>query len=294
MNDNPYPASMTPFVQRDPRVVSGALLWIVLLITGCGATEMSRHHPLVVAHRGDSASAPENTVAAFDEAWRRGADAIEGDFRLTADGVVVCLHDETLERTTGDPRRIADVPARALRELEAGSWFEAGFVGERLPLLEEVLSLVPPGRRLLLEIKSGPETVEPIAALLAESGLAPRQVVIIAFDEDVVRTSRRLLPDHSAWLLSGFRRASDGTWSPTVEELLARTARCGADGLGVQGRVEVVDRDFVAACHEADLTLNVWTVDDPGDARRLADVGVDSITTNRPGRIRNALAGDDD
>src|SRR5450631_4721748 len=107
----------------------------------------------IVAHRGASADAPENTLAAFRLAWEQGADGIEGDFRLTAEGRIVCIHDEDTVRVAGSRHVVADASYNDLRALDVGSWKGKQWRSERIPLLEEVLADVPDGKQAFLELK---------------------------------------------------------------------------------------------------------------------------------------------
>lgn len=247
--------------------------------------------PAIVGHRGASAHAPENTLASFRLGFEQGADAIEGDFRLTRDGHIVAMHDRDLTRTTGDPRPVAEVVLEELRILDAGSWgrwLAEGFAGEPIPTLAEVLAIVPEGRGILVEIKDSPRIVEPLVATLDASGLAPDQVTVIAFDADVVESLKRRAPRWKAFWLTSFKE-HDGIWTPSVAEVVATATRIKADGVDVKAEPAVLTESFAAAVRQAGLELHVWTVNDAALAKRLAAIGVDSITTDRPGDLRQVL-----
>ncbi len=249
---------------------------------------MPVNHPQIIAHRGASIDAPENTLASFSEAWKQGADGIEGDFRLCLDGTIICMHDATLERTAGDQRPVTSLSRPDLASLEAGSWMSETHRGEPVPELAAVLQATPSGKRVFIEVKSGPAIIPGLVVALDESPLDLKQVVLIAFDDEVIRAAKAVRPGLACLLLDSFKQEG-GVWRPTINELITRATACGADGLGVQARVEVVDADFVRTCHAAGLVLNVWTVDSPEIARALAECGVDTITTNRPAFIREVL-----
>ena len=117
------------------------------------------HGQKLVAHRGTSHEAPENTVAAFRLAWEQGADAIEGDFYLSKDQQIVCIHDETTKRTSGEDRVVSECTLDELRRLDVGKWKHPRFEGERISTLAEVLRTVPDGKQIFIEIKCGPEIV---------------------------------------------------------------------------------------------------------------------------------------
>jgi len=248
---------------------------------------------LVIAHRGASADAPENTLAAFRLAWEHGADGIEGDFRLTRDGRIVCLHDETTKRTAkgGVNLSVASAGFEELRRIDAGWWKDPKFCGEKIPTLLEVLGTVPERKLVFIEIKCGPEIVPKLAEELATVGrVKPAQVVIISFREDVVRACRASLPRIKVnWLTSYKRKGEPASWTPDADTVMATLKRSGATGLGTAAEPAVVDARLVARLREAGLEFHCWTIDEPAVAERFRVLGTDSITTNRPAEIRRAL-----
>ena len=248
--------------------------------------------PMITAHRGASHDAPENTLAAFRLAWDQNADAIEGDFRLSADGEIVCIHDADTRRTCGVQLVVAETPFTSLRDLDYGRWKAEAFTGEPCPTLAEVLEAVPAEKQFFVELKTGPEIVEPLCRLLDERQVNLDSLVIIAFDEQTVAACKQALPTVKAHSLTGFKETAKGSgeWLPTAATIAETVARCGADGVGMQGRREVIDKAFVAALTEGDVAeFHVWTIDQPGDARYFADLGAIGITTNKPAFIRSSL-----
>ncbi len=238
-------------------------------------------HFKVIAHRGASDLAPENTLASVELAWRLGADAVEVDVRLTRDGRIVVIHDETTDRTAGRHLEVAATDAPQLRLLDVGRHKHPRFAGERIPYLEELLQTVPPGRQLFVEIKCGPEILPPLVETIAGSGKRS-QVVIIGFSLVTVRAAKAALPDVPAYWLCDKRVLS------SYERALAEQASvCGLDGLDVHWTG--LTRRFIRAAKAAGLRLYVWTVDDPAQALRLMVMGIDGITTNRPGRLRSRM-----
>jgi len=243
----------------------------------------------IIAHRGASHEAPENTLAAFRRAWDLGADGIEGDYWLTADGEIVAMHDESTLRTTGVDRSVAGTSLAELRPLDAGAWKGGKWRGEPIPTLREVIATIPSGKRLFIELKSGPEILLPVAAILAESGLEPGQVKLLAFSEEVVTAARELLPHIGALWITDYRRDwRKGGWSPSPERIMGILARTGANGLASQAH-RALDRQLIQALRAARMELHVWTVNSARSAARYIDLGVDSITTNRPGWLRTKL-----
>ena len=243
----------------------------------------------LVAHRGASRDAPENTLASFRLAWEEGADGIEGDFRLTRDGEIVCLHDATAKRTAQADLAVADTDFARLRELDAGAWKGEKWRGERIPTLREVIATIPPGKKLFIELKSGPEILLPLAAVLAGSGLDPAQVAVLAFSAELIAASRELFPRFKRlWITDYARDWQNGGWSPSSGQILRTLESTGAAGLASRAH-RSIDTAFVSALRAAGKELHVWTVDDRSSAARFLALGVDSIITNRPGWLRARL-----
>jgi glycerophosphoryl diester phosphodiesterase len=248
---------------------------------------------LLTAHRGASHDAPENTLAAFRLAWEQAADAIEGDFRLSGDGRIICVHDADTKRVAGVNHVVATTPLAELRTLDAGRWKGERFTGERLPTFAEVLATVPPGKRFFIELKTGPEIVPPLVEDLAAWRGDPALLTIIAFDADTVAACKRALPAIRAHLLTSFEQdKATGAWRPTAERIAATVQACGADGVGLQGQRKVIDRGFLDRLKAGGVgEFHVWTIDAPEDARAFRDLGAMGITTNRPAVIRAVLEG---
>lgn len=246
----------------------------------------------IIAHRGASHDAPENTIAAFELAWEQGADGIEGDFYLTADGHIVCIHDRTTKRTTGGEvdLNVQQTTLAELRQLDVGRWKGEQFAGQRMPTLQEVLAVVKPGKKLYLETKSGPEIVEPMRRVIAKSPRRPEQIVVIAFNADTVAETRRLLPQLKVYWLTSYRHNEQtGVWTPTLGQVLATLDQSNAHGLNTNANLNIVNEAFVAALREKGHEFHAWTINDGKLARRFRDLGVGSITTDRPGWLREQL-----
>jgi glycerophosphoryl diester phosphodiesterase len=259
-------------------------LAIVTLLAAGGVPEL-------VAHRGDSAAAPENTVAAFRAAWRAGADAIENDWRLSRDGLIVCLHDATVDRTTDGKGPVAALSLEQIRGLDAGRWKGERWKGERVPTLAEVLAVVPAGKRAFLDVKVGPEILPVLKKEIERSGVPPDRVAIIAFNGKVIAAAKRAMPQLKAYWLYRFQR-SEAQWSATQDEVMARLLASKADGLDVEltaESAEMVNADLAQKLRAAGRELLVWTVDEPDLARRARDLGARAITTNKPSALRAAL-----
>lgn len=241
----------------------------------------------MIGHRGAMACAPENTLASFREAFKQGADGVECDVHLSRDGEVMVMHDFTLSRTTDGQGPVVDHSSAALRELDAGGWYDPRFAGERIPLLGEVLDLArEEGERrgeppvVVIELKAGSRRYPGIEAAVIErvrrAGWSHR-ALFISFDHFAVQEIKRLAPELATGILYHAL--------PVDPVAMARAA--GADA--VAPSVETVEADQVERLHAAGLSVFAWTVRTPEEARRMAARGVDAFGANAPGGIKLAL-----
>jgi glycerophosphoryl diester phosphodiesterase len=242
----------------------------------------------IVAHRGASFLAPENTLASVNLAWELGADAVEVDVHLTHDKSIAVIHDENTLRTSGRDHRVAGTRSGELRSLDVGSLKAQKYAGEKIPFLEEVLEVLPAGKTLFVEVKCGTEVLPYLKELLSKSGKL-KQVIVISFDYDVAVGFKQLLPEVPVHFLKSSKKDEHGARSAYREDLVEKALAGRLDGLGVH--YAGVTRDFARAVRQAGLELYVWTVDDPLEAKRLRDLGTDWLATNRPGWMRKQLEG---
>jgi glycerophosphoryl diester phosphodiesterase len=236
-------------------------------------------YAMIIAHRGASHDAPENTLAAVNLAWEKGADAVEVDVQLSRDNRIMVIHDADTRRTTHERMVVRESLSSSLRALDASGGMEP-YRGERIPFLEEVLASVPEGKFLFVEVKTDTVILPYLVALLVDHPKKD-QVAVISFDFNVCAMMKREIPDiFVCWLhytLSGSYRSK---WIGMARE-------AGLDGLNF--RYRGIREDFVKAAHRAGLKMFAWTVDEPEDAARLMESGIDGITTNRPGWLREKL-----
>lgn len=253
-----------------------------------GAQPIVNAAPWIIAHRGASVDAPENTNAAFRLGYEQGADAVECDVHLTADGQVVVLHDASTKRTGGVDWKVAEQSLDALRRLDVGSWKGEAWRAERIPTLAEVLALVPPGRGVVVEIKCGVEILPELERVFADASVPERDILLICFDRDVLVAAKARFPRIKAYWLAWWKTDPATQRNPSVADLAEQAQAAGLDGLNLSYRFPL-DADTVAQVHARGLKLGVWTVDDAAMARRLAEIGADAITTNRPAWLRGQL-----
>ena len=240
--------------------------------------------PAIIAHRGASAYAPENTLAAFELAVRQKADAIELDVKLTKDNHVVVFHDQTLERTTGVQGRVIDAKLADLRGLDAGSHFDVAYWGETIPTLDEVFELV--GRQILTNVEltnyASPtdHLPERVAEIVKSHNLAER-VMFSSFNPIALLRIHRKLPEVPIGLLA--LDGSKGFWARSrLGELLRYQS--------LHIALEDVAASLVDRIHRQSCRLLVYTVNQAEDMRRLLQIGVDGIFTDDPLTARRILS----
>ncbi|ROO83769.1 glycerophosphoryl diester phosphodiesterase [Actinocorallia herbida] len=231
----------------------------------------------VIAHRGASSAAPENTLAAQEVARKGGADFIENDVQPSKDGVPFILHDPTVDRTTDGTGAIRSLTSAELKALDAGSWFSPNFAGERLPTLAEQLAdLKARGGNLLLEIKGAHtrDEVATIVKVIRDAGMTQR-VFIQSFEVDALKYSRELAPELPTGLL---RSGLDADPVAVAKDL-------GVTAYNPTGDALIADPKAIADLHAAGIAVMAWTVDSAAQWKKLDEAGVDGVITNRPAEL---------
>jgi len=246
--------------------------------------------PLIIAHRGESFDAPENTMTAINLAWERGTDALEIDVQLSKDNVVVVIHDTDTKRLAGVKKKVREQTLEELKLLDVGIWKGARFKGEKIPILTEVLASVPLDKKLIIEIKGGSEAVPFVADLLNESSLNSAQVEIIGFDIHTMTKVREVFPDNKVlWLLDLDYYWYTKIFKPSIKKAITKANQFEFDGLNVWAG-NILNESMVRQVHDAGLLLYCWTVDDMEHATKLMDWGIDAITTNRAAWMKETFS----
>ncbi|HYP01282.1 MAG TPA: glycerophosphodiester phosphodiesterase family protein [Pyrinomonadaceae bacterium] len=257
-----------------------------------GARLSNSNLPLVIGHRGASAFAPENTLAAFERALADGADGVEFDVRLARDNVPVVIHDATLRRTAGLDAPVASLSSSELSAIAVGSWFNrrhparavAGYEHETIPTLAQVFATVAPRARLLyVELKCEALEVSALVERAVAEVRAQRlegRVVIESFMLAAVAEAKRIAPELRT--SAAFERRI-GRPFRAPRTLLRQARACRADELALAR--SLVSRRMIEAAHACGLQTVVWTVDHPSWFRRAAALGLRAVITNDPARM---------
>ncbi|WP_407311571.1 glycerophosphodiester phosphodiesterase [Desulfosporosinus sp. SB140] len=235
------------------------------------------------AHRGASGYFPENTMLAFIKAVEMGCDGIETDVQMTKDGVLVLIHDESVDRTTNGSGLVKDFSFAELRHLDAGEWYGSLFTGVKIPMAEELLLLARnTGIRLDLELKSGIIDYKGIEEKLIELIYYYRlqeHVILSSFNHYSMVHCKEIAPNLKTGLLY-----MEGLYRP---HHYARTARADA----LHPYYYSVNEEIVSQAHTEGLLVNTFTIDDTATMQRFVRMGVDGIITNFPDRLRTVIAG---
>ncbi|MEU3713843.1 glycerophosphodiester phosphodiesterase [Streptomyces catenulae] len=280
--------------------LSGALLGLSTLVLPPATAQAATggHRTVAVAHRGAPTHAPENTVASINEAHRRGSTWVENDVQRTKDGQLIVMHDTTLNRTTDvkkvfpdrAPWKVADFTLNEIKKLDAGSWFDAKFTGERVPTLKQYMTAVTHNhQRLLLELKSPelyPGIELQVLSQLRRQGWLDRdhvknRLIIQSFNGDAVKTVHLLRPDIKTGFLG----------NPTVAELPEYARFCDQ----INPSYTVTTPEYIKAVHGLrgphgrPMDVYTWTVDNTATAVKLAGAGADGVISNSADTIRAAL-----
>lgn len=236
-------------------------------------------HPVAIAHRGGTESAPENSVAAFAAAVSQGFSYLETDVHLSADGVLFAFHDDELDRVTDGTGVVADLSWGEISDARIGGT-------EPIPTLDELLETFP-SARFNIDAKSDHAVVALASAIRRHA--AVDRVCLGAFSDRRLRRLRSLLgpglcttagPRETATLLAAARTGRGARGAPSFHCVQVPVRH---------GRVVVTDRRFIEAAHARGCSVQVWTIDDPDEMHRLFDMGVDGIFTDRPSVLRRVL-----
>ncbi len=257
------------------------LLIVLMLVSGkklMNAEEKNKL-PIIIAHRGASVTAPENTLASIKAAIEVEADWVEWDTRVTADGVLILQHDETLEKYLGKKGRVqvAGMTFEAAQSYDVGSWFGKRFAGEKMPSLDEAIEASLPDMMPLIERKTG--SAEQHLAVIRKLKVE-NKVAVQAFDWKFLRELRKLAPELKLGAL-GEKKISD--------KKLLDIVSMNVNFIG--WRAKDLKRGDVDRLHVNGIKVAVWTVDNPGEIRKFVSWGVDAIITNNPARTRKVVEG---
>lgn len=240
---------------------------------------------IIIAHRGESFDAPENTLASINLAWERNADAVEIDIQLTKDKKIVVIHDKSTLRTGGKMKRIATSTYNELHQINVGKLKGAKWKNEKIPLLNEVIDTIPANKILFIELKSNADIINPLKKLISDKKSKPDQIKFIGFNYKTMSLTKKLLPKfESYWIIEGKNYKKNSNLSTVT----SKCRKVKLDGIDVQER-KYLDEKVINSAHNSDLKIYTWTIDDPNRAKQLRLAGIDGITTNRAKWLKQQL-----
>ncbi len=240
---------------------------------------------LIIAHRGESSDAPENSLTAINLAWERDADAVEVDTRLTRDKEIIAHHDPSTKRTGNKELIIAENFIEHLLKIDIVHFMGENWKDEKIPTINEILQNVPEGKILFLEIKSGEEILQPLVNLLKSVKNPSEQICFISFNIRVLKMLKRKLPNFKYYLV--YRKYFPLPFF-NIEHLIERVKKAGLDGIDCHFKFLKKEED-VSKVKESGLEIFTWTVNDLHIARKLKEWGVNGITTDRAGWLKKNL-----
>jgi len=233
----------------------------------------------IIAHRGASFDAPENTLEAVQLAWQQNADAVEIDVMLSKDGQIVVFHDEDTSRMTGESGLAKDKTWLELQRLEINS---KGYKA-RIPLLRDIFPTIPADKFLVVEIKCSTDIILPLRELITEFKISPKNVQFISLDEQIMHQVLQQFPGYETQRVFEF-----DVEKPDVDLLTEYANQTPFNGIDLEIGEYITDA-FVQRIHQLNKKIYVWTVNELQQAERLVKMGIDGITTDHPGSLRNEL-----
>jgi glycerophosphoryl diester phosphodiesterase len=247
--------------------------------------------PLIIAHRGASAEAPENTLMAFLLAFMQGADAVEADVRMTGDGHLVVVHDEDTKRVSGVSLKVSKTSLEKLRALDVGRVKTRRGQGQRMPRLEEVLGMMPEEKLLLLHLKIGPEGLVRLIELLKAAGELINRVRLMSAEVEVLMAVKQAIPE-CGLILHCERRWTQKSdlWLPEIDMMMTVALALGAEAVAVDSRSLAAEPEMVEMMKQRGVKTHVWTVNRAPSARRFSDLGVSGIKTDYPGHLVSSFS----
>jgi glycerophosphoryl diester phosphodiesterase len=239
--------------------------------------------PIILAHRGDLAHAPENTLPAFEQAIQKGADGVELDAKLTADGHVIVFHDTTVDRTTNGSGKVSSFTMNGIRKLDAGSWLDEKFAGTKVPLLEEVFETIGKDKLINIELTNYSTPRDGLTSKICDlikKHDNHKQIIFSSFFASNLRIAAQTLPEIPRGLLA--MPGLLGLWARSFGFMFG-------DYQALHPHISSASREQVQRAHRLKRRVHIWTANTPEDVARLKEWGVDGIFTDDPATALRAL-----
>ena len=239
--------------------------------------------PIIFAHRGDFAHAPENTLPSFEQALQKGADGVELDVKLTSDGQLIVIHDSAVDRTTNGKGRVASLPLEDIRKLDAGNWFNEKFAGTKVPLLEEVFEVVSKDKLINIELTNYSSPRDGLAikvCALIKRHNNHRQIIFSSFFSSNLKIAAQTLPEIPRGLLA--MPGLVGLWARSFGFMFGNYQ-------ALHPHISNTSKQQMQRAHRVKRRIHVWTVNSPEEINQLKEWGADGIITDDPQMAARAL-----
>lgn len=243
----------------------------------------------IIAHRGESFLAPENTLASVYLAWKLGASSVEVDVQLTKDNEIIVIHNNNTKRTTNQYNIVKSRTLSELKKLDVGSFKSEGYKNEKIPTLNEVLNTIPPKKKLIIEIKSDNKIISVLQNQLKESNLQNNQIEIISFNFDTICLAKKEMPHYKAlWLLDLDYYWYTSIFAPNSLKIIQKLNQNNLDGIDVWAG-KFANEKFLKTFKDKNFLFYLWTIDEPSVAKKYLEWGADAVTTNRANWLENQI-----
>jgi len=250
---------------------------------------MSSNKFRIIAHRGSSYLAPENTISSAKLAMQENADALELDIHLTKDNQIVVIHDSNIKRTSGINKFVKDLTLQQLKQYDFGLWKNKKWKNERIPTLEEIFNIIPNNKSIFIEIKSGMECLSEIKKLILDGIILENQMVLMDFNFKTVLKAKAMFPSVEVlWLYEFEQFATPKRKRVLLDNIIEIAVKNKIDGINIEN-IKQLNADFIKRANECGLKCYCWTVDNYKRAKYLMDSGINGIATNKPGWMKKKL-----
>lgn len=244
---------------------------------------------LIIAHRGEAFEAPENSLSSVNLAWSNNDEAVEIDVHLTLDNEIVVIHDPDTKRTGRIKKKIKNTKIEDLKKIDIGSFKGSQWENERIPTLTEVLDTIPPNKKLIIEIKSDQQIVFPLVKIIKNFSLSNKQIEFISFDFEIIKELKKTLPQiKTFWIFGFFKSILMKFYKPYLNDIISKSIENNIDGIDLCADTHI-SKSIIQTIKSAGLLVYTYTVNDIKEAKRLINLGINGITTDRAKLLRENI-----
>lgn len=240
---------------------------------------------IIIAHRGESFEAPENTLSSINLAWQKNDDAVEIDIRMTKDDKIIVIHDNNTFRTGRKFMNVSSCSYDELLKVDVGKFKGNNWKNEKIPLLDEVINMIPKDRILFVEIKSNYKIVKPLQELINQKQIDPNQINFIGFNFKTMSLVKKKLSEFKSYWIIGKKSILEKIH---IEDIILKCKSSKLNGVDIKDG-KYLNKDLIHSVKKSGLKIYTWTVDDPVRAKQLVLDGIDGITSNKAFWLGNQL-----